>query len=181
MLPDSDLVIGVMNNTNTSGLTDGIVHLCIDQTLGLPMTTDWIERGIEKTKSFYEEDRLAVEGLEDLPERIEGTTASRSSDSCVGEFSSPIHGDVSVKLVQDPETKEKHLSIKWLEWEAKLGHYHHDSYKVQLRSFAMAMNGTVTMCTGLSGQMDTLEIKGDFFDDVAIFKRLAMTTIEKKK
>ncbi|KAF9344706.1 hypothetical protein BGX26_004016 [Mortierella sp. AD094] len=144
LFPDSDLVVAHLSNIDTGKLTVLSANYIADELFGLPKTQDWLDMSINDSREMFEEIKRAYHGQ--FPKRIENKPPTHELREYVGNYWSPIHGDMSVRL-KNFEDKDE-LLIEFRVFECKLEHYHYDSFTTKLRFSTATLAQFVTFVTG---------------------------------
>ncbi|KAF9995836.1 hypothetical protein BGZ80_005943 [Entomortierella chlamydospora] len=170
LFPDSELVIGHLTNIDTAELPLYSIYHIADEILGLQKTEDWLQVTIEKSRELFNQTAEAIRG--NFPKRIENKPSTRELSEFEGDYVHPIYGDLSIRLERSKgvkEEKEDELSFKFSVYEAKLEHYHYDTFRVFAKYSIFFVSELVTFMMGDDGGISGLKVKLD--DEVRVFNK----------
>ncbi|KAG0249021.1 hypothetical protein BG011_009668 [Mortierella polycephala] len=169
--PDADLVIAHLTNIQSTGLPAFTSYYIADELLGLPKTQDWLsDAAIKDTQVQY--DWQAKEAKGDFPEQQKDRPSSHRLEAFVGEYMSPVFGDVSICLETRDDDETEALYFKLRMFDSKMVHYHYDSFTTAAIDFAVEMALLVTFQTSADGTVVGFELKSD---EIMVFKRRNVT------
>ncbi|KAF9551161.1 hypothetical protein EC957_010047 [Mortierella hygrophila] len=174
LYPDADIVVAFLTNTHKSALRTNIPFYIVDQLLRLPRTEDWLSTvTLRQTQAEYDDFEADRTGT-GLPARVKGTSFSHPNlEAYVGEYSDPLMGTVTISLLKDKDSKEKDiLGLEYVTYNAKMDHYHFDSFRFSLKDFGVDIAVLTSFSTGPDGRVNGLRlITGPEEDDVISFER----------
>ncbi|KAG0367242.1 hypothetical protein BGZ54_004169 [Gamsiella multidivaricata] len=152
LFPDSELVVAHLANSYIADLMVYFPYYVADELLGLPKTLDWINDAAMRDAQ-WRYDILAAQIKGDFPERIKNKPPTRSLSEFVGEYSSPLYGNVSIQLDKGGKGREKVLRFKMHSFNSEMEHYHYDSFSMVLDDYNAISAAFLTFTTGGDGKV----------------------------
>jgi CubicO group peptidase (beta-lactamase class C family) len=149
ILPRDNLALVVLANRSPTPFPNAVRNSLIDRLLGLP-PVDW-------NADYAERGRLADVARKEAEARIEGqrrpdTRPSLPLAEYTGTYRDAAYGPARVFL------RDGSLHVAWGPLEAKLQHYHHDTFRA---NGALHLDGELaTFVLGASGQVERLLLLG---------------------
>src|SRR5690242_1156489 len=157
VLPDSELVIGVLANLEGATLPDLAGFHIVDEILGLPKTLDWIDAAITGTKTVYDMKEKANKDA--IPAQIKNAPATHKLSEFAGVYTHPIYGDLSITY--DSKKKGQELGFKYRVFEGEMSHYHYDSFKTIIRAPTIVSHQLVSFITSEKGSISGVQVSLD--------------------
>ncbi len=153
MVPRLKLGLVILANLNGTNLPEALTNTLLDEYLDLPGTRDWNSHMLAATRRA--EDKEALEKKKREAKRQRDTRPSLPLAAYAGIYTEPAYGEVTVSL------KDANLSLAWARFEAKLDHWHFDTFHLQ-GSGALA-DGLASFTLDAEGRPARLNVLGQDF------------------
>lgn len=121
LVPDSKLGVAVLTNLNGTQMPEAVCYTVVDLLEALPKK-DWNASIAESAKQLEIEASKAA--LAKLAARKKDTKPSRELAAYVGNYEDEAYGKAEISLVNDA------LVLKWSSFNAKLQHFHFDTFAI---------------------------------------------------
>ncbi|KAF9922863.1 hypothetical protein FBU30_007006 [Linnemannia zychae] len=162
VFPDADLVVSHIVNVDIAELPSILFYYIADELLGLKKTTDWLsdEILVQRTRETYSIIAKEIEGSDDIPEQIEGTSHAHELANYAGVFKHPVYGTIVLRIDDDGNS----LRFKMRTLEGEMTHYHFESFVAPFADFAAKGKFFLTFVTAPDGKIESLKTVMDDLD-----------------
>ena len=153
LVPEKNLGFVILTN-NINSLPSCLTFSVLDAFLNVPSGKDWPGIFLEFKKS--DEAGAAQAKIEAEQKRLKETKPSLPLTEFAGTYSSPMYGEVEVKIEPSGE-----LSIDFKPtalFKGKLGHWHLDTFKLNWTTQMMLPPGDVSFVINAQGKVEELRV-----------------------
>ena len=153
LVPEKNLGFVILTN-NINSLPSCLTFSILDEFLNVSSGKDWPAIFLEFKKS--DEAGAAQAKIEAETKRLKETKPSLPLQEYVGTYSSPMYGDVEVKIEPSGE-----LSIDFKPtalFKGKLSHWHLDTFKLNWTTQMMLPPGDVSFVINAQGKVEELRV-----------------------
>ncbi|CAO3566625.1 unnamed protein product [Mortierella alpina] len=158
MFPDDDLVIAQLYNHVYNVLGNHIQFYIADEILDLPRTHIWMsDKAVEETKAFYHTLAKQISGEDKVPKRIPNRPPAHSLEAYTGDYSHPLHGELSVYLdLGEGQEGGERLVLCRRGARDPLEHLHFELFVVQFADITGVFKAVVTFQTNPDGKIGSM-------------------------
>lgn len=166
LFPDDDLAVIILSNNIINELVKGIPYYIADDIFNLPKTRDWLFGNVVRDtqmvyKRYGKEDPAVMEA--GLPPQLKAKPVTRDLADFAGEYTHPVAGNITFKLVRtmnrteghrnDKKEEEDVLAFEAFGFKGILDHYHFDSFRLHAKGDRKFFTVLATFVTGADGSV----------------------------